>query len=107
MGPGSYHGDDRVVGDHGEVGDGDASYAGSDWCMVINMVLILMVMTMLVMAMQMLVMKCLTRFADEIPTISRAANIQTHLVIKARLMIPITIITMKNAMSLIDQDYCD
>ena len=50
------------------------------------------------------VVKCLTRFADEIPTISRAANIQTHLVIKARLMIPITIITMKNAMSLIDQE---
>ena len=50
------------------------------------------------------VVNCLTRFADEIPTISRAANIQTHLVIKARLMIPITIITMKNAMSLIDQE---
>ena len=38
--------------------------------------------------MVMTVVKCLTRFADEIPTISRAANIQTHLVIKAKLMIP-------------------
>ena len=60
LGPGSYHGDDRVVGDHGEVGDGDASYAGSDWCMVINMVVLLvvavvMVMTMFVMVMMMVV----------------------------------------------------